>query len=497
MEAGREAHLYRAYIITTSLIIALLLSAVFFGINLRTRSLITAELISSTKAYFETIVATREWNSQHGGVYVEKSDDVESSQFLRNPDIETADGRTLTWKNHAIMTREISDIIGEDRDFAFHMTGLDLINPNNQPDDFEQRALQQFTEGEGAVHEIVEEGGHLYFRYMGPLMATDECKACHRSPNYQPGNVGGGISVTFRIDDVERKLALNLLLIVIFGISTTALLIGTLWFLARRLMLRIIEARRELELKNQELEELDKLKNKFLGIAVHDMRNPLTSIRGFSRLLLADTEAPPSEQQKELLNIIYNASDSMLGLVNDLLDFSAIESGRLELKKKPGSLRELIELKVKMARVIAKEKNITIHTALDDIPDALFDEERIEQVIDNLLSNALKFSPGDSNVYISLSQSGAMAELSIRDEGPGIAEEDLPRIFGEFQRLGPKPTAGEKSTGLGLSIVQKIVSAHEGTVSVESPTEGGTKFTVLLPLVEPDCGQDVEHADKT
>ncbi|MDO8785549.1 MAG: histidine kinase dimerization/phospho-acceptor domain-containing protein, partial [Syntrophales bacterium] len=328
----KETQLYKTFILSISLLIGLLLSAVFFGMTLRTRSLIMDELVSCARAYFETIVATRLWNSQYDGVYVEKKGGVQSNLYIQNPDIETKDGRVFTVRNHAIMTREISDIIGKNRDFRFHITGGgSLINPNNKPDGFEQRALDLFKQGQKEIHEINSANNHVNFRYMGALVTTRECVNCHAGHGYKEGNVGGGISVTFNIDDVDKKLKVNTWFIIIFGISTIVLLVALLWFLTRRLMIKVIDARKEIEQKNIKLEELDQLKNKFLGIAVHDMRNPLSSIRGFSEIILDETTGPLSEEQKEFIGIIYSASDGMLQLVNDLLDISAIESGKLDL----------------------------------------------------------------------------------------------------------------------------------------------------------------------
>ena len=482
----KETPLYKSYIISISLLIGLLLSAVFFGMNLRTRSLIMDELLSHARAYFETIVATRLWNANYGGVYVEKKDGVQSSPYLQNPNIETKDGRVFTMRNPAMMTRELSEIIGINRDFRFHITSNRLTNPNNKPDGFEQRALDLFERGQKEINEINSKNNHLYFRYMGVLFTTKGCLNCHAGQGYKEGDVRGGISVTFNIDTVDKKLKANTWFIIIFGISTTFFLIATLWYLTRRLMNKIIDARKEIEDKNKKLEELDQLKNKFLGIVVHDMRNPLSSIRGFSEIMLGESTGKLNEEQKEFVGIIYNASDAMLQLVNNLLDFSAIESGKLDLNVKRGSLKKLLEVKIKMDKVIAEKKGIAIHSSLSDIPDALFDANLIGQVIDNLISNAIKFSPANSNMYISLSQKERMAEVSVRDEGPGLAPEDLSKLFGEFQKLCAMPTEGERSTGLGLSIVKKIVEAHKGAITVESTPGAGAKFTVAIPLVESD-----------
>lgn len=232
----------------------------------------------------------------------------------------------------------------------------------------------------------------------------------------------------------------------------------------------------------RKLVELNQLKNKFLGIAAHDLRNPISSISGFSELLLSEDMGPLTEEQNEFVGIIHDASQRMLALLNDLLDISMIESGKLELRVEQGSLKRLIEDQIHINRIIAEKKGIMLHARLSEIPDALFDANRITQVIDNLVGNAIKFSPSGSKIHITLAREENMAKVSVMDEGPGISSEDQTKLFGEFQRLSTQPTGGEKSTGLGLSIVKKIIEAHRGTVGVESRIGKGSTFSFTIPL---------------
>lgn len=263
-----------------------------------------------------------------------------------------------------------------------------------------------------------------------------------------------------------------------------------------------LQLMRDLALKNSELEKsngellaLNALKNKFLGIAAHDLRNPLTSIRGLSEILIGETFGPLTEEQKEYLTIINTTSDEMLSLVNDLLDVSVIESGKLELLIAPRSLKEVIEERIRMNTVVAERKGISLQSGLagpDEVPDILFDAHRIAQVIDNLVGNAIKFSPPGSSLLISLAREGNAAKVSVCDEGPGIPPEERSKLFGEFQKLSVQPTGGERSTGLGLAIVKKIVDAHRGSLSVESQVGSGSTFSFFLPLDSgaEECGRE-------
>lgn len=242
------------------------------------------------------------------------------------------------------------------------------------------------------------------------------------------------------------------------------------------------ESKEELERMARHLEDLNQLKNKFLGIAAHDLRSPLVSIRGFSELLLSGDFGALSGEQKECLDTICSAADGMLALVNDLLDISVIESGSLCLQLKWDSLNRLIAERIKMCRISAQKKNIGIHTSLAEGIEGRFDRERMAQVVDNLLGNAVKYSPPGSEIYVSLDACDGGVQVSIRDEGPGISEGEVGRLFGEFKRAAAKPTGGEHSTGLGLAIVKKIVDAHGGRVEVKSRVGQGATFSFFIPV---------------
>ncbi len=245
--------------------------------------------------------------------------------------------------------------------------------------------------------------------------------------------------------------------------------------------LQLMASQKELETQNNTLMELNKLKNHFIGIAAHDLRNPLASITGFSHLLEERLEEFSPKEQKKFINIINSSSGKMLALVNNLLDISVIESGNLDLRIESSSLSELIGERVLIFEYHAQKKNISLclpEVECDDIP---LDKNQISQVLDNLISNAIKFSQPGSGVFISLERDEAMAKVSVRDEGPGISPEDQGKLFGTFQKLSAQPTGGETSTGLGLAIAKKIVEAHGGAINVENHPESGAVFSFTLP----------------
>lgn len=234
--------------------------------------------------------------------------------------------------------------------------------------------------------------------------------------------------------------------------------------------------------KNISLQELIKMKNELLGMASHDIRNPLTSIQGYSGFLLKKGGALNESTRTEFLKIINTASGTILDLVNDLLNLSAIESGQLALNLKPGSLRELIEERVYLYTHLATEKQIKLTTNYQDIPVFLFDAPRIGQVLDNLLTNAIKFSPIGGVIEISAKTSNGCVRVSIVDEGPGIKSEELEKLFKPFKKLSSKPTGGEQGTGLGLAIAKKMIELHHGVLELKPAKNHGANFSFELPL---------------
>jgi signal transduction histidine kinase len=252
-------------------------------------------------------------------------------------------------------------------------------------------------------------------------------------------------------------------------------------FEKHQLQMDLAQKNAELEQKNKELIESNKLKNNFLGIAAHDMRTPLYGIKGLAELLLDGSKGEMSEDQKTYISLISHSVEEMLILINDLLDISKIESGKLEILPRMNSITALVKNRLQFYSVMAAKKNIIVHTHFQPINDFSFDANRISQVFDNFMSNAIKYSPFDKEIHVSIEVKDNEVMVHIRDQGPGISKEDQSRLFGEFQRLSARPTGGEKSVGLGLAIVKKIVNAHNGRLDVISKLDEGSTFSFILP----------------
>ena len=244
----------------------------------------------------------------------------------------------------------------------------------------------------------------------------------------------------------------------------------------------LVNLQRELIKKNQELERLNTQKDQFLGMASHDLRAPLSAIQAYSEFLLDDSSRPLSQEQIEFVSIIRSSSEFMLGLVNDLLDIAAIESGKLQLHRQATDLVTLLKNNINLNKVLASAKGINLELAYDDhIPAVTLDPQRIDQVLNNLISNAFKFSLPGSTVRVRVTYADGAIQVSVADEGQGIPAEELGRLFQPFSTTTVKSTAGEKSTGLGLLIARKVMEGHGGRIWVESIVGKGSVFSFSLP----------------
>jgi len=252
----------------------------------------------------------------------------------------------------------------------------------------------------------------------------------------------------------------------------------------------LINAHREMAKKNRELEVLNTQKNVLLGMAAHDLRNPLGVMRNFASFLLDEHTEEFDDMCEEIITIVRDTSQHMLQMVEDLLDVSVIESGKLRLRFAPTDMVQLAHHSVHMHQHLAESKDIKIvFLTHGDIPLALLDRSKISQVADNLLSNAIKYSEPGSLIRVELERDNGNLILAVQDQGQGIREEEMELMFKPFAKISARPTGSESSTGLGLAIVKRIVEAHGGEISVESEHGKGSCFKAVLPLKQ-EAGQE-------
>lgn len=247
-----------------------------------------------------------------------------------------------------------------------------------------------------------------------------------------------------------------------------------------KLITKLATQKEELQKKNDELKHLNDMKNSFLGVAAHDLRNPISNIQLAVSLMMDKRFKLPKDEQDALFTEITDQTHYMLNLLDELLDISHIESGKFSLDLKPIELRDFLKEIVQRHNRLAGVKGTSIH--LDPVPvgGALADPMRLHQIMDNLVSNAVKYSPEKSDIFVHTEKTEDEWRISVQDEGPGLTQEDQQRLFKDFVRLSAKPTGGEKSTGLGLAITKRVIKAHGGRIGVESTPGSGTTFWFTL-----------------
>lgn len=249
-----------------------------------------------------------------------------------------------------------------------------------------------------------------------------------------------------------------------------------------RLNNELVTMQRDLVKKTRALEALDQQKNLFLGIAAHDLRNPIGNILNLSQLLQDELQGKLNDNSTLYFQLIDSSCGFLLQLISDLLDFSQIESGKLTLEREAVDLEALISQQASYARTSAGAKGVELAFAVQGQGPFVIqgDRGRLTQVVDNLISNAVKFSSAENLVQISLARKGKDLLFTVQDHGPGISPEDQAKLFQPFAKASARPTAGERSTGLGLSIVKRIVAAHGGEIRLESSVGQGTTLCVRL-----------------
>ncbi len=238
----------------------------------------------------------------------------------------------------------------------------------------------------------------------------------------------------------------------------------------------------ELKLARERLREMNDEKNEFMGIAAHDLRNPLSAIKGYAEMMIEDAQALPHRELEENGRRVLETAARMAEMVQNLLDANRIERGEMQLDVAPADLCPLLQSVIETQRPRAAAKQQVIHVASEAAPvKVLVDASITVQVLENLVSNAVKYSPAGKNIFVRLKKLPEAIRCEVQDEGPGLSAEDQKKLFGKFARLSAKPTGGEHSTGLGLSIVKKMVEAMNGKVWCESEPGKGATFIVELP----------------
>ena len=237
----------------------------------------------------------------------------------------------------------------------------------------------------------------------------------------------------------------------------------------------------EIQEKSAQLEVANRHKSEFLANMSHELRTPLNAIIGFSEVLLQGIFGDLNDKQREYLEDVLTSGKHLLSLINDILDLSKIEAGRMELELSTFSLRAALESGLVIVRERAMRHGITLTSVIpSDLPTIEADERKVKQILYNLLSNAVKFTPDGGRVEVRVRTEGDDVEIAVKDNGIGIAPEDQPKVFEEFRQVGRERS--REGTGLGLTLTKRFVELHGGRIWLESATGSGSTFSFTLPL---------------
>lgn len=229
--------------------------------------------------------------------------------------------------------------------------------------------------------------------------------------------------------------------------------------------------------------QLDEMKSDFVNMVAHELRSPLVSIRQQNSVLLEGLAGDLSEKQQAFIGREAQKIDQLLSLINDLLDIAKIEAGKHEQHQVPTDLCQVIESVVNLMEARAEKEGVVLRYACEDLEPVQVDPKGMEEIFNNLVTNAINYSPDGGEVQITAQGHGEYVEIKVADSGVGIDPEELPKIFDKFYRVKHRKTRTVMGTGLGLAIVKGIVEAHNGTIDVKSTPDEGTTFRILLPLI--------------
>ena len=269
------------------------------------------------------------------------------------------------------------------------------------------------------------------------------------------------------------------------------------------LPLRSAKLYEEISITNKKLEKLEKLKSEFVSIVSHELRTPLTPINNSLEIVLSEQSGPISPEAKNFISMAKRNISRLSGIIEDLLDLSRIQAGKLDFKYKLVDITPSLELLQKTFLQVACEKNIEINLDIkDELPEIYADTRRIEQIFSNLVSNALKFTSDNGKISVMASiidsseieysklvmpkiiLNGKYVKITVKDDGIGIKEEDIPKIFDKFSQIESSLNRNKGGVGLGLTITKQLVDSHLGAIWVDSEIKKGSSFNVILPIAD-------------
>lgn len=438
----------------------------------------------------------------------------------------------------AIATKELSKYADKMANFKFHITSNKLINPDNKPDDFEKRAIEQFLKGEKEYKEIEEINGNKTFRYMGPLYINESCLKCHHYQNYKVGDFRGGISLKIPLNDIEEAIYRSNKAFIIYTFIIFASIMMSFIFLMYQLVLKnlktfknavneiskgnysfqtnlstkdefedlskifdmmsnqILENEKNLKKelfelgemynkvlndvkdKNKQLESISSFKTDILDSISHEVRTPLTKIISYSDILNNKQFVNDVNTREKSIKVIKRNIKLLKELFDNILTLNRLDHQK-EFFPTLINLKELLDDILKDFQVNIDDKSLSIIMDTDDF-NSYIDVDYFQYVIRNIVSNAIKYNFENGEISIKCKHENKGFLFSVINTGPGIEKAELDSIFKRFFR-GSNVKNNISGVGLGLSIIKKIINNHNGTITVKSKVNETTEFSIFVP----------------
>lgn len=507
------------FLLSIVLIIFPVIGVIFAWVGIHNENQAMDQVVDQARILARQVILTRQWVSDCGGVMVlQDSRGAKDTFYFYDDQLDTSTGIYKRF-TPSMVTKKLSEYSVRQDLYRFRLCSMIPLNPDNRPDQYEKDALNKFMkEGLKEIIRVDQNDGKPYLQYMVPLYQQSSCLQCHKHQGDTQNDIGGGLSVILPVARIVSEINKDRVKLVVSGTGLILLTIFTLFVLMRHVVIKplkslgvmtdeitrgnldarvkidtgdefenlgeafntmaqriseshdsleekIAQDTRELSEANRELKTLDQLKSDFLANMSHELRSPLTVIRGGVDYL---NRTIKTADNRNYIDIIDKNLNRLIRLVSDLFDFTKFEAKKIEWSFEQENLTVLIQEVIEIISPLAANKKISIVFEKQNDILVEFDLERIEQVLVNLIDNAIKFSDPESVTRIQTREEQQFVTVSVKDHGIGIPGEHLKTIFDKFSTLPTSRGAKAEGTGLGLAICKAIIEAHGGRIWAES-----------------------------
>ncbi|MEA1969171.1 MAG: ATP-binding protein [Thermodesulfobacteriota bacterium] len=525
----KNLSLQQKFLLSIIIIVVPIIGLVFSWLEIQVIKQAKEESLDKARIISRQVILTRQWVTDCGGwvLVPRKSRGAENISCFYDERIKTEQGIFQRF-TPSMVTKKLSLYSSVEKLYSFKISSLYPMNPANTASDFEKTALTGFIhKGKSEAYQFDENS----LKYVTPLYMTQGCLKCHDKKTISHNNIMGGLSVTIPLKKLHAYLKKNCILLAAAGLTISFVTVLILFFLMRRMIIKplveleektkeissgnlnaraaintgdelermgnsfnemaqkIIEGRELLEKRveqateklaraNDDLKALDKLKSDFLANMSHELRSPITVITGGTNYL---SRTLKQEDNRSYIEIIEKNITRLSRLVSDLFDFTKLEAGKIEWDFAEENLTLLVQEMIEITSTLAADKNLdVVFEASGDIFINI-DFERIEQVIVNIMDNAIKYSDSGTKIIVTLHQKPGWATLSVQNQGIGIKAENIETIFDKFSTVPSGRNSATQGTGLGLAISRAIIEAHNGRIWAESIEGMSTTLLFTLP----------------